>query len=117
MAQPGAQPSETVAKLLVRQGLLPGKSSAETSRARIRSLRHERAIEYHRQSDRGQPRRSAGPRGGRGRTRTVYYLEVAEPDMGKVIGKQGRIANAMRALLKVAAARQGVRRASLEIGE
>jgi len=47
----------------------------------------------------------------------TYYLEVAEADMGKVIGKQGRIANAMRALLKVAAARRGVRRASLEIGE
>ena len=47
----------------------------------------------------------------------VYYLEVAEPDMGKVIGKQGRIANAMRALLKVAAARRGVRRAVLEIGD
>jgi len=47
----------------------------------------------------------------------IYYLEVAEPDMGKVIGKQGRIANAMRALLKVAATRRGIRRASLEIGE
>jgi predicted RNA-binding protein YlqC (UPF0109 family) len=47
----------------------------------------------------------------------VYYLEVAESDMGKVIGKQGRIANAMRALLKVAATRRGIRRASLEIGE
>ena len=47
----------------------------------------------------------------------TYYLEVAEADMGKVIGKQGRIANAMRALLKVAAARRGIRRASLEIGE
>lgn len=47
----------------------------------------------------------------------IYYLEVAEADMGKVIGKQGRIANAMRALLKVAAARRGLRRASLEIGE
>jgi hypothetical protein len=47
----------------------------------------------------------------------ILYLEVAEPDMGKVIGKQGRIANAMRALLKVAAARRGLRRAVLEIGE
>ena len=47
----------------------------------------------------------------------IYYLEVAEADMGKVIGKQGRIANALRALLKVAAARRGLRRASLEIGE
>jgi len=49
--------------------------------------------------------------------RIIYYLQVAEPDMGKVIGKQGRIANAMRTLLKVAAAKSGVRRASLEIGE
>ncbi|HEY8489768.1 MAG TPA: KH domain-containing protein [Dehalococcoidia bacterium] len=47
--------------------------------------------------------------------RTVYHLQVAEADMGKVIGKQGRIANAMRALLKVAAARSG-ERAVLEIG-
>jgi predicted RNA-binding protein YlqC (UPF0109 family) len=48
--------------------------------------------------------------------RIVLRLYVAEDDMGKVIGKQGRIANAMRDLLKVAAARQGTR-ASLEIGD
>jgi hypothetical protein len=48
--------------------------------------------------------------------RVVLLLYVAEGDMGKVIGKQGRIANAMRDLLKVAAARQGTR-ASLEIGD
>lgn len=47
----------------------------------------------------------------------VYYLTVADADMGKVIGKQGRIANAMRALLKVAATRRGLRRAALEIGD
>lgn len=47
--------------------------------------------------------------------RLVYHLQVADGDMGKVIGKQGRIANAMRALLKVAAARSG-ERATLEIG-
>ncbi len=45
----------------------------------------------------------------------VFHLKVAESDMGKVIGKQGRIANAMRTLLKVAAIRQGAR-AVLEIG-
>jgi predicted RNA-binding protein YlqC (UPF0109 family) len=49
--------------------------------------------------------------------RIVCYLQVAEPDMGKVIGKNGRIANAMRTLLKVSAVKSGVRRASLEIGE
>ncbi len=45
----------------------------------------------------------------------VFHLKVAESDMGKVIGKQGRIANAMRTLLKVAAIRKGTR-AILEIG-
>ena len=45
----------------------------------------------------------------------VYHLKVAESDMGKVIGKQGRIANAMRTLLRVAAIRKGTR-AVLEIG-
>jgi predicted RNA-binding protein YlqC (UPF0109 family) len=46
----------------------------------------------------------------------VYHLYVADGDMGKVIGKQGRIANAMRAMVKVAAARRGVY-AALEIGK
>lgn len=48
--------------------------------------------------------------------RIVLHLYVADNDMGKVIGKQGRIANAMRDLLKVAAARSSTR-ASLEIGD
>jgi len=39
----------------------------------------------------------------------VLTLHVAPDDMGKVIGKQGRIASAMRALLKVAAIKQGSR--------
>lgn len=37
---------------------------------------------------------------------TLIELQVAPEDMGKVIGKQGRIAKAMRAVVKVAAARQ-----------
>jgi uncharacterized protein len=44
----------------------------------------------------------------------VFQLQVAPEDMGKVIGRQGRIANAIRSLLKVASVRQG-RRAVLEI--
>jgi hypothetical protein len=48
--------------------------------------------------------------------RIVLHLQVAEPDMGKVIGKQGRIAQAMRTLLKVAAVKRG-ERAALEIGD
>jgi predicted RNA-binding protein YlqC (UPF0109 family) len=34
-------------------------------------------------------------------------LRVAKEDMGRVIGKSGRVANAMRVLLRVAAAREG----------
>ncbi|MGD2252195.1 MAG: KH domain-containing protein [Anaerolineales bacterium] len=41
-------------------------------------------------------------------------LIVAENDMGRVIGRKGRVANAMRSLLRVVAARKGMR-ASLEI--
>jgi predicted RNA-binding protein YlqC (UPF0109 family) len=47
--------------------------------------------------------------------RVTIYLEVGEGDMGKVIGKQGRIAHAMRNLMKVAAMQEGVR-VGLEIG-
>ena len=39
------------------------------------------------------------------RGRVIVRLEVAEDDYGKVIGKGGRIAQSMRALLKVAAVR------------
>jgi predicted RNA-binding protein YlqC (UPF0109 family) len=41
-------------------------------------------------------------------------LHVAPGDMGRVIGKSGRIANAIRTLVRVAAVRQG-KRATLEI--
>ena len=36
---------------------------------------------------------------------TVIELKVAPSDMGKVIGKQGRIAKAIRAMVKAAASR------------
>lgn len=37
----------------------------------------------------------------------VLKLHVAESDMGKVIGKQGRIAKSIRAVMKAAASRDG----------
>lgn len=43
-------------------------------------------------------------------------LQVAKEDMGRVIGKHGRVANSMRVLLRVAAAREG-KRSSLDIME
>jgi uncharacterized protein len=48
--------------------------------------------------------------------RHVIHLDVAESDMGKVIGRGGRVAEAMRSLLKAAAARQDTR-AVLDIGD
>lgn len=35
----------------------------------------------------------------------VYHLHVAEGDMGRVIGKQGRIAKAIRLVMRAAATR------------
>lgn len=43
-------------------------------------------------------------------------LHVAREDMGRVIGKGGRVANSMRILLRVAAAREG-KQASLDVAE
>lgn len=37
----------------------------------------------------------------------VYHLVVAEDDMGRVIGKQGRIAKAIRVVMRAAAVRHG----------
>jgi predicted RNA-binding protein YlqC (UPF0109 family) len=42
-------------------------------------------------------------------------LAVPEEDMGKVIGREGRIARSMRTLLTIAASRRGLR-SSLDIG-
>jgi len=47
---------------------------------------------------------------------TVYELHVSGDDIGKVIGKHGRTAHAMRLLLSAAAQRKGAR-AALEIKE
>ncbi|HYM82685.1 MAG TPA: KH domain-containing protein [Candidatus Dormibacteraeota bacterium] len=45
---------------------------------------------------------------------TILELHVAEDDMGKVIGRNGSVAKALRTLLKVMAARDG-EAVSLEI--
>ena len=45
----------------------------------------------------------------------VYHLTVAEDDMGHVIGKQGRIAKAIRVVMRAAAVRQGTK-VMVEIG-
>ncbi len=52
----------------------------------------------------------------RGNNKTRVELRVAKEDMGRVIGKGGRVANSMRVLLRVAAAREG-KQASLDVVE
>ncbi len=44
----------------------------------------------------------------------VYEVSVAEEDLGKVIGKGGRIANAMRTIVKAAATKTD-KKATVEI--
>ena len=39
----------------------------------------------------------------------VYHLHVAEEDMGRVIGKQGRIAKAIRTVMREAAIRNDLK--------
>lgn len=46
----------------------------------------------------------------------IYELKVGEGDMGKVIGKEGRTAKAVRTIITAAAMKQG-KRAVLEIIE
>jgi uncharacterized protein len=51
-----------------------------------------------------------------GETSVVYELRVSQPDMGKVIGKNGRTAHSIRILLS-AVSRKAGKHATLEILE
>ncbi|MBE6851380.1 MAG: KH domain-containing protein [Ruminococcus sp.] len=46
----------------------------------------------------------------------VFHLHVAEDDMGRVIGKQGRIAKAIRTIMRSGAAKNGMDAIAVEIG-
>lgn len=50
------------------------------------------------------------------RSDVTLRLRVSKEDMGRIIGKGGRVASAMRTLLRVAAAQEG-KRARLDIVE
>ncbi len=49
-----------------------------------------------------------------GESVVVYEVSVAEDDLGKVIGKSGRIANALRTVVKAAAMKRE-KKATVEI--
>ncbi|MBQ2917234.1 MAG: KH domain-containing protein [Clostridia bacterium] len=42
-----------------------------------------------------------------GEKQVVFEVKVADSDMGKVIGKEGRIAKAIRTIIKALAAKEG----------
>ncbi len=48
---------------------------------------------------------------------TVLGLHVNSVDLGKVIGKQGRVAKSMRTLMRTAASLQGKQHIGLEIDD
>ena len=45
----------------------------------------------------------------------VYKIKVADSDMGKIIGKQGRIAKALRTVMKAAGSHEN-KKVTVEIG-
>jgi len=51
-----------------------------------------------------------------GEKTVIFELKVAEGDLGKIIGREGRTAKAIRAIISAAAMKQG-KRAVLEILE
>ncbi|MCB9422833.1 MAG: KH domain-containing protein [Ardenticatenaceae bacterium] len=50
------------------------------------------------------------------RSGTIVEVSVAQPDMGRIIGKSGRVINSIRSIVQVAAAKKG-QRVSVEILE
>lgn len=46
--------------------------------------------------------------------KVIFKVKVGQPDIGKIIGKQGRTAQSLRVLLSAVAAKQG-KRAILEV--
>ena len=98
VARAGRPAVETVARLLkIKNAVWPSswrtsRGSSSTTPTRSRSRRSERDDAI------------------------VYRLHVAPEDVGKVIGRQGRIARALRAIVRAGGARQR-RRLLLEIAE
>ena len=93
----GAQPTDTVKKLFQKSGILQKavKPMGELVSAIAKSLvENPVAVEVSEEQSNGT---------------TVVQLKVAPDDMGKVIGKQGRIAKAIRTVVKAAATKANIR--------
>jgi small subunit ribosomal protein S16 len=96
----GALPSDTVARLLRNAGVLPAAKEEGVLMAA------PQLIEFVAKSLVDHPDQVevvVSQEGGA----TIIELRVAEDDMGKVIGRNGSVAKALRTLLKVVGARDG----------
>ena len=89
--QKGAQPTDSARSLLKRAGVLEKESMRELVEYLAKSLVD--------QPDQVVVTETEGPEA------VIVELNVAPEDMGKVIGKQGRIAKAIRTVVKAAASR------------
>ena len=97
----GAQPSDTVRRLLKQAGVIPGLTTS-----RGRTMAAADLVEYVAKSLVDDPE-AVKVEVVNGEDGTIIELHVAESDMGKVIGRNGSVAKALRTLLKVTSARTG----------
>ena len=90
----GAQPTDTVRVLLKKGGVHRGLSIMEELVGYVARSLVDNTDAVTVAGDRRRPRQ-----------RSIIELRVAPEDMGKVIGKQGRIAKAIRAVVRAATAK------------
>ena len=106
----GAQPTRTVATLLRTKGIEAIGLLAR--RSRMRELRRVPRPRAGRRSRRGPGRRGRG-----GRRHRARGPASPTDDLGRVIGREGRVANAIRTVAKAAATARGRGRVMVEIVE
>ena len=96
----GAQPTESVAKLLKAQGIRVAHGGAASPSSRRRLVDEPDAVRVEEVEEEDGT--------------LVLRLHVAEADIGKVIGRQGRLARALRTIVRAGGVEAG-RRLQLEI--
>ena len=100
----GAQPTDTVKNLFSKDGIM--KKFAEAKAGGVIYMKE--LVEVMAKSLVNDPSAVVVEEETTGTT-TVLRLHVASEDMGKVIGKQGRIAKAIRTVMKAVATRENVK--------
>ena len=111
----GAQPTDTVRALLVKAGALETKKSTQKTKAdkkkKAEELTMTELVKYIVTALVDNKEQVSVTEDG-----DVIVVKVAKEDMGKVIGKQGRIIKSVRSVVKAASVKQG-RNCTVEIDE